>query len=130
MTEKIGGLARLIATLLAIIAGFVAIPGINIALVLVVLGLIAGIRYHAAGTDVLRLFLVVLVLPFAGAALGQIPAIGAQLNAAALNVALVAAAISATVIALRLFDNCRNDIAAWTGPSPAVAGAKPAELAA
>ena len=115
MTEKIGGLARLIATLLAIVAGFIAMPGINIPLVLVVLGLIAGIIY--SGEKIVRLFLVVLVLPLAGAALRQIPAIGEQLDAAALNLALAASAMAATSIAMRLFDNSKNDIAAWTGKS-------------
>jgi hypothetical protein len=113
MTEKIGGLARLLATLLAIITGFLAIPGANMPLVLVVLGLIAGVLY--TGESIVRLFLVVLVLPLAGAALGQIPAIGAQLNAAALTLALAAAAMAATAIALRLFDNSKRDLMAWTG---------------
>jgi hypothetical protein len=112
MTDKIGGLARLLATLLAIIAGFVAMPGVNISLVLVVLGLIAGIIY--TGESMVRLFLVVLVLPLAGGALGQIPAIGTQLNAAALNLALAAAGMAATAIAMRLFDNSKRDVAAWT----------------
>src|SRR4051794_36040204 len=101
MTEKIGGLARLLATLLAMVAGFVAMPSLNIALVLVVLGLVAGIIY--TGEKIVRLFLVVLVLPFAGAALHQIPSIGEQLNAVALNLALAAGAMAATAIALRLF---------------------------
>ena len=72
MLQKIGGLARIIATLLAIVAGLVALPGnLNVPLVLVVLGLIAGLVY--AAEDAGRLFLVVLVLPVVGAALGVIP---------------------------------------------------------
>jgi hypothetical protein len=113
MTEKIGGLARLFATLLAIVTGFVAIPGLNMPLVLVVLGLIAGVLY--TGEMIVRLFLVVLVLPLAGAALGQIPAVGAQHNTSALNLALAAAAMDATSIALRLFDNSKKDLMAWSG---------------
>ena len=121
MVEKIGGLARLAATALAIIAGFVALPGVNMPLVLVVLGLIAGVLY----TDerIVRLFLVVLVLPLAGTALHQIPAIGEQLNAAALNLALAAAAMAATAIALRLFDNSKRDLTAWTGKATPMAPA-------
>ena len=117
MTEKIGGLARLLATLLAIITGFVAIPGANMPLVLVVLGLIAGVLY--TGENIVRLFLVVLVLPLAGAALGQITAVGAQLNTAALNLALAAAGMAATAIALRLFDNSKKDLMAWSGKGDA-----------
>ena len=112
MLEKIGGLARLLATLLAIVAGFVALPGnINVALVLVVLGLIAGLRYKPE--EAMSLFLVVLVLPLAGLALATIPEIGDKLNAVFNNIALAAAAVAATVIAMRLYNNSRADLAAW-----------------
>ena len=43
MLTKIGGLARAIAIILAIVAGFVALTMMNVPLVLVVLGLIAGL---------------------------------------------------------------------------------------
>ena len=43
MLNKISGLARAIYIVLAIIAGFVAMDGLNLALILVVLGLIAGL---------------------------------------------------------------------------------------
>jgi hypothetical protein len=112
MVKSIAGLARLIATLLAIIAGFVAIPTFDVALALVVLGIVAGLGYAADQAG--RLFLVVLVLPFVGTALATIPAIGAQLNAVALNVALAAAGVAATVIAVRLFNNSREDVAGLT----------------
>lgn len=112
MVNKIAGLARLLATLLAIVAGFIAIPTLNVALVLVVLGLIAGIAYKA--DEAARLFLVVLVLPIVGAALATIPAVGEQLNAVALNIALAAAGIAATVIAMRLFNNSRDDVTGLT----------------
>ena len=113
MLQKIGGLARIIATLLAIVAGLVALPGnLNIPLVLVVLGLVAGLAY--AAEDAGRLFLVVLVLPVVGAALGVIPEIGDRLNAVALNIALAAAGAAATVIALRLFNNSKSDVSGWT----------------
>ena len=112
MLEKIGGLARLLATLLAIVAGFVALPGnINVALVLVVLGLIAGLRYKPE--EAMSLFLVVLVLPLAGLALATIPEIGDKLNAVFNNIALAAASVAATVIAMRLYNNSRADLAAW-----------------
>jgi len=112
MLEKIGGLARLLATLLAIVAGFVALPAnINVALVLVVLGLIAGLRYKPE--EAMSLFLVVLVLPLAGLALATIPEIGDKLNAVFNNIALAAAAVAATVIAMRLYNNSRADLAAW-----------------
>ena len=43
MLNKISGLARALYIVLAIVAGFVALGMMNVALVLVVLGLIAGI---------------------------------------------------------------------------------------
>jgi ABC-type molybdate transport system substrate-binding protein len=107
MVDKLAGAARLVATLLAIIAGFVAIPTVNVALVLVILGLIAGLKYRPEG--MIALFVVVLVLPFAGRALAIIPGIGAQLNAAALNVQVAAAAVAAMVNANRQFTNSRED---------------------
>jgi len=112
MLEKIGGLARLLATLLAIVAGFVALPAnINVPLILVVLGLIAGLRYKPE--EAMSLFLVVLVLPLAGLALATIPEIGDKLNAVFNNIALAAASVAATVIAMRLYNNSRADLAAW-----------------
>lgn len=116
MVEKIAGLARLLATLLAIIAGFVALPAnVNVALALVVLGLITGLRYSAEAAG--RLFLVVLVLPLVGSALAVIPQVGDNLQTAALNIALAAAAAAATAIAMRLFNNSKADLGAWTAKS-------------
>jgi hypothetical protein len=114
MVERIAGLARLLATLLAIVAGFVAIPGnINVALVLVVLGIIAGLKYSQEQLP--GLILVVLGLPIAGAALTTIPQVGDKLQAACLNIALAAAGVAVTVIAMRLFNNSKDDIGAWAG---------------
>ena len=111
MVDKIAGLARLLATVLAIVAGLagvVAISNISVALVLVVLGLIAGLMYKPESAP--GLFLVVLVLPAVGAALSNIPQIGGLLNAAALNIEIAAASVAATVIAMRLFSNSKSDV--------------------
>ena len=43
MLKKISGLARALYILLAVVAGFVALGMMNVALVLVILGLLAGI---------------------------------------------------------------------------------------
>lgn len=108
MVGKIGNLARALGILLAIIAGFVAIPGFNVALVLVVLGLIGGLVYTA--DEAVRLYISVLVIPVIGMALGNIPAIGAQLSAAATNVALCAAGAAATVLAIRLYNLVKDGL--------------------
>ncbi len=71
MLNKISGLARTLYIVLAIVAGFVALGGMNVALALVVLGLIAGLsmpeeRHVLAAVTVIA-------LPIIGAALGQYP---------------------------------------------------------
>ncbi|HTM96174.1 MAG TPA: hypothetical protein VL100_10215 [Croceibacterium sp.] len=112
MVKKVAGLARLIAILLAIVAGFITIPNINVALILVLLGIVAGLAYE--DSLALRLFLTVLVLGPVAGALGAIPEIGEALGTVALNVALAAAGASATVIAIRLFNNSRADVTGLT----------------
>ena len=58
----------------------------------------------------LGLFFVIVTLPLVGQALANIPSVGAHLNAVALNIELAAAAIAATVIAIRLFNNSKDDV--------------------
>jgi hypothetical protein len=101
MLTKIGGLARAIAIILAIVAAFVALNMFNVPLALLVLGLIAGV----ALTDERMVVNVALViaLPIVGAALTHIPAIGAQLNAVALNLQMAMAGAVATAVAIRMY---------------------------
>jgi hypothetical protein len=123
MLMKIGGLARALAILLAIVAGFVALNMMNVPLVLVVLGLVAGL---AMTEDRLLLSTVTLIaLPIVGAALTHIPAIGAQLNAVALNVQMALAGSLATVIAIRLYHMTMGGVMGLAGG----AGATPAAAA-
>ena len=101
MVNMISGLARTLYIILAIVAGFVALGGMNIALVLVVLGLIAGLtlpveRYVTAAVTVIA-------LPFLGAALGNIPTIGAQLTAVCTNLQLGMAGAVVTAMVIRLY---------------------------
>lgn len=74
---------------------------IDVPLVLLVLGLVAGL----ALTDdrmVLNVALVI-ALPIIGAALAHIPTIGAQLNAVALNLQVAMAGGIATAVAIRMY---------------------------
>jgi hypothetical protein len=112
MISKVAGLARALAIVLALVAAFVQIPGLNVALVLVVLGLIAGFAYGEE--SVLRLFLTVLVLSAVGGALGTIPAIGTQLAAFAGGVGLAAAGAAATVVAIRLYGLVKDGVMGLT----------------
>lgn len=109
MLGKVARLARALAIVLAVVAGFVAIPNLNVAMVLVVLGLVAGLAYDDDSAT--RLVLTVLVLSLVGSALSTIPGIGSQLGAIAANVALVGAGAVATVLAVRLFGLVKNDLA-------------------
>ena len=102
MLNKISGLARTVYIVLAIVAGFVALGGLNVALVMVVLGLVAGItmprdRMVLAAASVLA-------LPIVGAALGNIPTIGEKLGAVASNLVLGIAGALATAIAVLLYE--------------------------
>jgi hypothetical protein len=102
MLKKIGGLARALYILLAIVAGFVAVTMVNVPLLLVVLGLLAGL---AVPRDrMVLLAALVIALPIVGAALGQLPTIGAQLTAVAGNLQMGAAGALATALAIFLYD--------------------------
>jgi hypothetical protein len=117
MLNKLSGLARSLYILLAIIAGFVAVAGINVALVLVVLGLIAGISMPRE-----RLVLAlaaVIALPLIGTALGTIPAIGEQLGAVMANLQLGIAGAAATAMAMFLYELTMDGVTGLTGSGSA-----------
>jgi hypothetical protein len=113
MLMKIGGLARAIAIVLAIVAGFMALNMMNVPLTLVVLGLVAGL----AMTDdrVLLSTVTLIALPIIGTALTQLPKIGAQLNAVALNLQMAIAGALATAIAIRLYHMVMGGVMGLTG---------------
>lgn len=112
MLMKIGGLARVLAIVLAIVAGFVALGGMNIPLTLVVLGIIAGL---AMGDGVLLATATVIALPIVGTALTNIPSVGAQLNTVALNLQMAMAGALATSIAIRLYHLAMDGVTGLTG---------------
>jgi hypothetical protein len=101
MLNMISGLARTLYIVIAIVAGFVAMTMMNVPLVLVVLGLIAGItlpqdRYVVAAVTIIA-------LPILGAAMALIPAIGAQLSAVMGNLQLGMAGALVTAMLIRLY---------------------------
>jgi hypothetical protein len=118
MLKKIGGLARALYIVLAIVAGFVALGMMNVPLVLVVLGLIAGL---AVPKDrMVLLAALVIALPMVGAALGHIPSIGAQLTAVTGNLQLAAAGSLATALAIFLYELVMEGVTGLSGSgSPA-----------
>lgn len=113
MLNKVGGLARALAILLAIVAGFMALNMMNVPLVLVVLGLIAGL---AIADDRIVLSTVTLIaLPIIGTALTTIPTIGTHLNAVALNLQMALAGSLATSIAIRIYHMTMDGVTGLTG---------------
>ena len=113
MLMKIGGLARALYVILAFVAGFVALTMMNVPLVLVVLGLIAGL---AVPRDRLVLVMVAVVaLPMIGAALARLPAVGAQLNAVCGNLQMGAAGAAATALAIYLYEMIMETLTGMTG---------------
>lgn len=117
MLTKISGLARALYIVLAIVAGFVALSGMDVALVLVVLGLIAGISMTkenyvpAAATAI--------ALPIIGGALSHVPTIGAKLAAVATNLQLGVAAALASALAIVLYTFVMDGVMGLTGVAPA-----------
>jgi len=115
MLMKISGLARTLYIVLAIAAGFVALKMMDVALVLVVLGLIAGISLPkermvlAAAT--------IIALPFIGAALAHIPMIGAHLMAVCVNLQLGIASAFASAMAIMLYGLAMEGVMGLMGSS-------------
>jgi hypothetical protein len=119
MLTKVSGLARALYIVLAIVAGFVALGAMNVGLVLLVLGLIAGIsmpRERMVLTGV-----TIVALPIVGAALGQIPTIGAKLTAITANLQVALAGALATALAILLYELVMDGVTGLSGTAPAPA---------
>jgi hypothetical protein len=113
MLKKIGGLARALYILLAIVAGVVTLGTMDVALILVVLGLIAGLSMPRE-----RMVLAaaaVIALPTVGAALGHIPAVGAQLTAICGNLQTGIAGALASALAILLYELTMDGVMGLTG---------------
>jgi len=121
MLMKIGGLARALGILLAVVAGFVALNMMNVPLVLVVLGLIAGLALP--DDRMLQATASVIALPLIGAALAHIPTIGVQLNAVALNLEMAIAGAVATAMAIRLYHLAMDGVMGLMAPAATPAAA-------
>jgi hypothetical protein len=116
MLNMVSGLARTLYILLAIVAGFVAMNMMDVPMVLIVLGLIAGItlpqdRYVTAGVTVIA-------LPILGAAMAHLPAVGAQLAAVCGNLQLGMAGALVTAMAIRLYGLAVEGVPGLAGMAP------------
>ena len=113
MLMKIGGLARALAILFAIVAAFVALGAMNVPLVLLILGLVAGLAM--AEDRMLVTLAAIIALPIIGTALSQIPTIGAQLNAVALNLQMAMAGAAATAMAIKMYHLTMDGVMGMAG---------------
>jgi hypothetical protein len=113
MLMKIGGLARALAILLAIVAAFVALGTMNVPLILLVLGLVAGLAMPEE--RMLIALAAIIALPIIGTALAQIPTIGAQLNAVALNLQMAMAGAAATAMAIKMYHLTMDGVMGMAG---------------
>ena len=113
MLNKISGLARALYIVLAIVAGFVALGAMNVPLALVVLGLIAGIS--TPRDRVVLALAAVIALPVIGTALGNIPAVGAQLTAICGNLQLGIAGAAAMAMAIMLYEMVMDGVMGFAG---------------
>jgi uncharacterized membrane protein len=121
MLMKIGGLARALAIVLAIVAGLMTLTMMNVPLALLVLGLIAGIALSDERM-VVNVALVI-ALPIIGAALTHLPTIGGQLNAIALNLQMAMAGAVATAMAIRMYHLVMDGVMGLAGGAPAAKAA-------
>lgn len=100
--DKLTGLATVLGIILAVVAGLVPIPGLDVGLVLVILGVIGGVGSSQDGA--IRMYLAVLVLPAIAAGLGGVPAVGGYLGAIFANLAVVVTGIAASLAARKAYD--------------------------
>lgn len=125
MLNKVSGLARTLYILLAVVAGFVVLGKMDVALVLVVLGLVAGISLPmdrmvlAAAT--------IIALPIIGGAVAHIPTIGAQLSAVMGNLQLGMAGAFATALVMALYALAMDGVTGLGGAD--IAGGRKAAAA-
>jgi hypothetical protein len=117
MLNKVSGLARSLYIVLAIVAGFVALGTMNIALVLVVLGLIAG--FSLPIERMVLAAVTIIALPILGAALINIPMIGAQLAAVMGYLQIGMAGAFAMGMVIVLYGLVMDGVTGLTGPEPA-----------
>ncbi len=108
MLNKVAGLARAIAILIAIVAAFVPALPAQVPLVLLLLGIVAGFGYGDG--DFTRVVVVALGLGIAGPAMLAIPQIGGYLAAIFGGVGIAVAGIIATRIIIRLYELVVGDL--------------------
>ena len=107
MLSKITGFARLLAILLAIVAGIITLPGFDVVTALIVLGLIAGLT--TSRDQLTNILIAAIALPLIGSALGNLPAVGAQLDGIFSNLGMAVAGHAAMGFVLAIYNIAVSD---------------------
>lgn len=107
MLDKISVAARLLNILVAVVAGIVVIPNLDVNLVLIVLGLIAGIGMK--NEHFTPMLVAVVALPVMAGVLAGIPAVGMQLSAIFGNFGVAVAASVAMAFAIGTIQYAKAD---------------------
>ena len=121
MLKKVSGLCRALYILLAIITGFVALGTMDVALILVALGLVSGLSMPQ--DKLILAGVTALVLPIVGGALAHIPAIGAQLTAVTANLQMGVAGALASAMAIFLYGLVMDGLMGLAGGAAATPAA-------
>lgn len=108
MLSKISGLARIIAVLLAIVAGIVTLPGLDVVTVLIVLGAIAGLSTKRE--DLPNLLILVIALPVVAMVLGNLPSVGDQLSGIFANFGVAVAGHAAVGVLIAVYNTVMGDL--------------------
>ena len=111
--DKLTGLASLLAVILAIVAGVMPNLGFDAGMIILILGIIAGIS--ADQDNAVRMYVAVLVLPVVAAGLGGLEAVGGYLAGIFGNLAVAATGISATLIARKVYEMAMGNVQSLTG---------------
>lgn len=110
--DKICGLARALAIVVAVVAAFVTVP--QVATVLILLGVVAGITNTPE--DRMRLFLITTVLILGAKSLDAIPGVGTYLAVIFGNLGMGTLGASLTGIVLGIYHRVMAD---WGPAKPA-----------
>jgi len=113
MLSKVAGLARLVNIVLAIVAGLIAIPGIDVTVVLIVIGLIAGI--NSKREDLTNLLIAAVTLPAVGGVLANLPSVGGYLGDIFTNFGLAVAGHAAMAVVLTVYGLVMSEVKGLTG---------------
>ena len=115
MVDKLSRLSRTLYIVLAVVAGFMALGTMNVPLILLVLGLIAGLTLPQ--DRLVTATVTLLALPILGAALTNVPSIGDRLAAVMGNLQVGMAGAVTTALVIRLYGLAMEGVTGMTAPA-------------